>query len=48
MRRSTHHGAPTAVWDGWELIADTPVHMENKCQWIAVFASVMHAMLVSI
>ena len=46
MRRSTHHDARTVAWDGWGLIVDTRVHMESKNQWTAVFACVMHVMLV--
>jgi hypothetical protein len=46
MRRSTHRDARTAVWDGWGPIVDTRVHMESKYQWTAVFASVIHVMLV--
>lgn len=46
MQRLTHRDARTAVLDGWGLIVGTRVHMESKYQWIAMFASVMHVMLV--
>ena len=46
MQRLAHRDAPTAVLDGWELIVGTRVHTEGKYQWIAIFASVMHVMLV--
>lgn len=46
MRPLIHLVVPTASKVGWALTVDIHVLMETKCQWTAVNANVMPAMLV--